>query len=266
MAYLRREFIRKRRKNRFIATALSLGGLLVLLLVGFVVSHEHSFPAIKYINIREGMRKEEVANTFAKTLGWSEEEKQKFLNIHSKATKGNDEGYFFPFTYILPTTANAEEASSAILATFNNEVVAKQNKLQSSDVDIDTIIKIASIIQREAADKNDMKIISGVIWNRLNKGMRLDMDATLQYAKGTTTRWWPVVKSEDKNIDSPFNTYKNKGLPPSAISNPGADAIDAALNPEKTDALFYLHDEYGIIHPAKTYAEHKANVDLYLKQ
>jgi UPF0755 protein len=70
-------------------------------------------------------------------------------------------------------------------------------------------------------------------------------------------------KSADKKIDSPFNTYKNSGLPPSAISNPGEAAIDAALHPAKTKAIFYIHDQQGTIHTAVTYEEQKANVDTY---
>ncbi len=131
-----------------------------------------------------------------------------------------------------------------------------------------------------------MNIVSGVIWNRIFKGMSLDMDATLQYAKASeqekalasaiageassstldadSITWWPKVESKDKYIDSPFNTYQNDGLPPTAISNPSIAAIKAAFNPAKTDCLFYIHDNYRNIHCATTYAVHKQNVQKYL--
>ena len=131
-------------------------------------------------------------------------------------------------------------------------------------VSLDTAVKIASIIEREARGKDDMRLVSGVIWNRLFKEMSLDMDATLQYAKGNAdTGWWPKVVPKDKFIDSPYNTYANEGLPPTPISNPRLSTIEAALNPKKTDYLFYIHDKYGIFRGARTYKEHKQNIARY---
>ncbi|MES2436844.1 MAG: endolytic transglycosylase MltG [Patescibacteria group bacterium] len=218
-------------------------------------------PYLRNVRITEGMRKEEVIERFGKTLGWSETEKRKLLAIHSEATKGATEGYFFPGNYVVPLRAKAPDVSKKIITAFNEEVVESNEKLKTNVINMDTAIKIASIIQREAGSKSDMKIISGVIWNRLFEGMSLDMDATLQYAKGSKTKWWPKVVPADKYIESPFNTYKNKGLPPSAISNPGEAAIEAALNPGKTDAFFYLHDDNGKIHTARTYQEHLDNIE-----
>ena len=109
-----------------------------------------------------------------------------------------------------------------------------------------------------------MKLISGIIWNRIFSGMKLQMDATLQYAKGTEEDgWWGTVKPEDKKIVSSYNTYLHAGLPPSAIANPGLAALDAAYNPQKTTCIFYLHDKNGTIHCATTYAQHLKNIDRY---
>jgi UPF0755 protein len=227
--------------------------------------HNFASPSLRYIKITEGMRKEEVADRFAKTLGWTETEKQKLLAMHTVAMKGKTEGYYYPDTYLISSKAKAPEVSKVIAAAFEEEIIQKQEKTKNGVINMDTAVKIASIIQREAYDKNDMNIISGVIWNRLFKGMTLDMDATLQYAKGKDGKWWPQVRPEDKKINSPYNTYKNKGLPPSAISNPGEAAIAAALNPAKTSALFYIHDANGRIHTAVTYEDHVANINTYLK-
>ena len=126
-------------------------------------------------------------------------------------------------------------------------------------------ITIASIIQREAGGLKDMNLISGIIWNRLALGMPLQVDATLQYIKGKDGKWWPYVLAKDKFLASAYNTYQNIGLPPTPISNPGEGAIDAALNPEKTECIFYLHDKYGRIHCSKDYKEHKKNINKYLR-
>lgn len=222
-------------------------------------------PNTRYIKITEGMRKEEVAERFAKTLGWSGVEKQSFLDTYALAVRGKSEGYLYPATYLMAVNTKPKAASQKILDTFTREVTDKEEKLIKKIINMDTAIKIASLIQREASDKNDMKIISGIIWNRLFEGMPLGIDATLQYAKGKEGKWWPQVKPEDKKIVSPFNTYKNKGLPPSAISNPGKAAIDAALNPTLTKALYYLHDDDGNIRTATTYQGHLANIEKYYR-
>jgi UPF0755 protein len=129
-----------------------------------------------------------------------------------------------------------------------------------------TAIKIASLVQREAAGESDMPLIAGIIWNRLLQGMPLAIDATIQYAKGGTDDdyWTPLVKGDTK-MDSLYNTYLHKGLPPTPIANPGLPAILAVLNPAKTDCLYYLHDSSGTIHCAATYAEHQKNIEKYLK-
>lgn len=249
---------RKIKKKPVVISSLVIICCISFLSIAALLWPKFDTPSVSHITVVEGMRKEEVAEAFAKALNWSDKDKQKFIAI-------SPEGFTFPTTYDIPITSKPEEVTNAILTTFTTEVIDKNPKLKATSTDLHTIIKIASILEREAYGKRDIKIISGIIWNRLNNKMSLDMDATLQYAKGSSTRWWPIVTSEDKSIDSPFNTYKNLGLPPSPISNPGPVAIDAALNPTKTNALFYIHDHAGYIHTAETYEQHKANIDLYLR-
>ena len=112
-----------------------------------------------------------------------------------------------------------------------------------------------------------MALISGVIWNRLLNDQPLEIDATVQYARGNAgSGWWAPIKASDiDNIDSAYNTYKNTGLPPTPISNPGIDAIEAALNPESTECFYYLHDNDRQIHCAITLEEHEENIEKYLK-
>ena len=112
-----------------------------------------------------------------------------------------------------------------------------------------------------------MPLIAGILWNRLDQNKQLEIDATVQYARGKTEAgWWsPIKGSETRSLESPFNTYLNKGLPPHPISNPGMDAIDAVLKPEETDCLYYLHDSEGVIHCSTSFAEHELNIDRYLR-
>ena len=108
-----------------------------------------------------------------------------------------------------------------------------------------------------------MRLISGIIWNRIFKGMKLQMDATLQYVKGNEADWWPQVTPDDKNIPSPYNTYLHTDLPPTPISNASLAAITAAYNPIKTSCLFYIHDKKGNIHCSATYVGQLANIKKY---
>ena len=111
-----------------------------------------------------------------------------------------------------------------------------------------------------------MKLISGIIWNRLDKGMPLQIDATMQYTLGKNNqgKWWGSINIKEKQNDSLYNSYLHKGLPPTPICSPNIDYIEAALNPEETDCLFYLHDNFKQIHCSVTYEEHLQNIKKYL--
>lgn len=221
-------------------------------------------PAVKVVRVTEGMRKEEIADAVGDKLGWSTEERTQFINAHLAMSAGDLEGKYFPKTYLLDKDETPEAVSSAMVDEFEKQS-SKVIKKKSEVLKEETIITIASIIQREAAGKNDMRLISGIIWNRIWSGMKLQMDATLQYAKGSEEEgWWPRVVPEDKKIESDYNTYLYKGLPPGAIANPGLNALQAAYNPATTKCLFYIHDKRRRIHCAETYEEHKKNIEKYL--
>jgi len=148
---------------------------------------------------------------------------------------------------------------------FQENLLKLNIKNNDSVLNFEQVVTIASLIQREAAGKRDMRLISGIIWNRLLLNMPLQIDATLQYVNGDDGKWWPRVKPEDKKIDSPYNTYKNEGLPPGPIASPGIEALEAAMNPAKTDCVFYLHDKAKNIHCSDNYEGHLANINRYLK-
>lgn len=243
-------------------------------------------PYVKLVNIPAGLRREETALKFAKVLGWDQDNINAFLKTSPSDERGTLDGYYLPGPYWVKTTASGPDVANQMLRNFNSKVseqilssaLKNKSKNNTQKINLDTAVRIASIIQREAAGDVDMRIISGVIWNRIFNGMKLDMDATLQYAKASeqdlkdgliasassTVVWWPKVASKDKYINSPFNTYRNKGLPPTAIANPSLKAIAAAFNPAKTDCLFYIHDNNRGFHCEKTYEAHKENVQKYL--
>lgn len=220
-------------------------------------------PSVKYIKVAEGLRKEEIESALDDKFAWDAADSADFLG-HDEFREKKFEGKYFPDVYLVPRGASGSEIKQIMNQRFNKKYSEIKGTVSTSTISTDRVLAIASIIQREAAGKSDMNLISGVIWNRLFKGMPLQMDATLQYIKGDNEEWWPIVKSEDKHIESPYNTYKNKGLPPSAIANPGIAAITAALNPQKTDCIFYIHSNRQI-YCSKTYEEHKRNIEKYLK-
>ena len=225
-------------------------------------------PAMHMVRVQEGLRKEQIAEVVAQKLDWDEQDKENFINAHLVLKEDDLEGRYFPKTYIIHKDESPAEVTNVMLEEFSKQVeqIKKKNPKAKQIINDDTALKIASLIQREAGGKSDMRLISGIIWNRIFSGMKLQVDATLQYAKGSEEDgWWSRVYSEDKKIDSEYNTYLHKGLPPGAIANPGPAAIAAAYNPQETKCMFYLHDKNRKIHCAVTYEDHKKNIDRYLK-
>lgn len=220
-------------------------------------------PTVRYVKVAEGMRKEEIGQALSDKFSWSATDVADFLG-HDEYRQTKFEGKYFPDVYLIPRNAKGADVKQIMNERFIKKYSEVKSKISTSTVNTDKVLTIASIIQREAAGKHDMNLVSGIIWNRLFKGMALQMDATLQYVKGNEDMWWPKVASKDKNLDSPYNTYKNKGLPPSPIANPGLAAIAAALNPSTTDCLYYIHSN-NRIYCSKTYEEHKKNIEKYLK-
>ncbi|MCX6751550.1 MAG: endolytic transglycosylase MltG [Candidatus Nomurabacteria bacterium] len=221
-------------------------------------------PSVRIVRVQEGLRKEEIAEVMFNKLDWGEAQKNDFINTHLALNSTNSEGYYFPKTYLINKDETPSEVSITMFDEFSKQTDKIKKPKTAQIINEDTAIKIASIIQRESGGKDDMRLISGIIWNRIFNGMKLQIDATLQYAKGSEEEgWWRQVTPEDKKIKSSYNTYLHAGLPPGAIANPGLDAILAAYNPQKTKCMFYLHDKNRNIHCAITYEEHKKNIQKY---
>lgn len=222
----------------------------------------------RVVVVYPGDRKEQVAHKFAKILKWDTAEREHFFAYMASTSPGLSEGNFYPGEYVVPRTADARMVAETITARFGEEILNRYDAGVAARVSLSDALIIASLLEREAYDFSDMRVISGVIWNRLFADMRLQLDATLQYAKGSSSNqpWWPQVVPADKYIASPYNTYKHLGLPPGPIANPSFEAVLAALNPEKTDCMFYFHDAESQFHCTPTYTEHVALLKKYYGQ
>jgi len=210
-----------------------------------------------WVTIPEGIRAEEIANILKKDIPSYKPDWREIL-----ATR---EGYLFPDTYLIPREADINLVMSLLNNNFNkryNGVNAEKTILSQKE-----IVTIASLVEREAKFAQDRPLVASVILNRLDIGMKLDIDATVQYALGweeDEKRWWKKnLTSADLKISSPYNTYRNAGLPPTPISNPGLSSILSVINPSKTNYLYYISDKSGHLHFATTIKEHNANIQKY---
>ena len=176
-----------------------------------------------------------------------------------------NEGYLFPDTYLIPRDADINIIISMLRNTFNK----RYSTLNTSGTKFSQpeIIAIASLIEREARHDEDRPLVAGVITNRLKLGMKLDLDATIQYALGYQSaekRWWKrSLTNNDKLLNSPYNTYRVAGLPPTPISNPGLESLRAAINPANTSYLYYITDKNGINRYSEDLEGHNGNIQKY---
>lgn len=215
-------------------------------------------PTELWVTIPEGTRREEIAIKFATALN----KDQKFIEDFMDLTDGK-EGYLFPDTYLFPKAATVTQIVNKLESTFD---------AKAKDATREQII-MASLLERETFADSEKPIVAGILFKRLNNDWPLQVDATLQYAKdsakyktvSSANKYWEPIYSNDKEINSAFNTYKNLGLPPAPISNPGLSTIEAAINPEESDYWYYIHDNSGKIHFARDLSEHNANIDKYLR-
>lgn len=172
---------------------------------------------------------------------------------------GNPEGYLFPATYPLKEKAKPEQLLALMVETanekFNGAPVAAG--AQRNAMNVYQAVTIASIVQAEASAKADMGRIARVIFNRLERGMPLQMDSTVDYALGRST---PGVKETDTGLDSPYNSYARMGLPPTPIANPGEEAMRAAINPTPGDWLYFVTVKPGDTRFTADYDEHQSDM------
>ncbi len=174
------------------------------------------------------------------------------------------EGFLFPDTYRIFKDAKTEDVIYKMLDNFDAKLTPQmRDDIKKQNKNIFEIITMASIIEKEVRSVEDMKLVSGIFWNRIKRGQPLESCATLAYILGVNKKQYSL---EDTQIDSPYNCYRNPGLPPGPISNPGLNAISAAIYPAKTDYLYFLTSSIdGKTIFSRTYDEHLRNKAKYLK-
>lgn len=192
----------------------------------------HNILPIK-VTLKEGITKNDMAKILADKI--PNFNTDLFLNdVRSK------EGYLFPDTYFFYALSSTDEILTDITTNFKKRINGIDKDIKSGNHSLSDIITMASILEKEAGGKNDIAIISGILWKRIQLGMPLQVDAAP-------------------------NTYKEIGLPEIPIGNPGLLAIKAASYPQESGYLFYLHDKNGNVHYAVDFNEHKSNILKYLK-
>jgi UPF0755 protein len=219
------------------------------------VSHdEHGIEEVR-ITFTEGMTRFDMADTLANQLpGFSKEE---FLDVSSTS-----EGYLFPETYQFMPGTPAGDIVTRLKSQFSMSIATITPQILASKHPFNDAVIMASILEREANTAEDRRIVAGILWNRIAKRMPLQVDAAFGYIH-RQNGYTPTAS--DLAMDSPYNTYKNQGLPPTPISNPGLDSLLAAVEPAKTSYLYYLTGTDGKMHYATTFEGHKKNRELYLK-
>ena len=187
----------------------------------------------------------------------------KFLKHIPKDRENPLEGYLFPDTYNFPQGVSNQQIIATMLARFN-EIFKDEyyDQAEKLNMTVDQVVILASIVEREAKVASERPIISGVFHKRLEIGMRLESCATIQYILGERK---PRLLNKDLEVVSPYNTYKNSGLPIGPIASFGEDSLKAALYPKKTDYLFFVAKDDGSHVFSKTLAEHNAAKKKVLK-
>jgi UPF0755 protein len=172
------------------------------------------------------------------------------------------EGYLFPETYYLSKLTAEKKIVQKMLNTFKEKVLKSQllKSTKETPLSLHEIITLASLIEKETGLDSERKLISSVFHNRLRKNMRLQTDPTVIYA---IEKFDGNIRKRDLKIDSPYNTYRYKGLPPGPISSPGIKSIEAAISPIKSNHLYFVSRQDGSHHFSNTLVEHNQAVKKY---
>lgn len=255
-------------KSEFIfrTTAILLGGERGIIAGDYLLDEKESSPYIALrlvkgyfhlepvkITIPEGWNVFKIGDYLSKKI--VKFDKNEFIKIAQK-----DEGYLFPDTYFVSATIKPEEVVTLMKDNFDQKIGGIK-EIKTFNKPLSDVVIMASILEGEALPQ-DRRVVAGILWRRLSLGMPLQVDSTFAYINGKDSY---NLTLDDLKIDSPYNTYKYKGLPPGPISNPGVDGLTAAVTPIKTNYLYFLTEKDGTIHYAKTFEEHKANKEKYLK-
>ncbi len=216
-----------------------------------------------WLTFLEGWRKEQFANEIEQELSLSGNEFLKLPQVK--------EGYLFPDSYLFPIDYSVDKVAKKLTDTFDQKW--SQLDLSKTDLSQDEIITLASLVEREANTDEGREIVAGILIKRWQNDWPLQVDATVQYIKGTNScsigdvncNWWPKVTGQDlKNYDSQYNTYKYEGLPPTPICSPSLASIKAVISPRQTEYWYYLTGDNGKMYYSVTLEEHNQNVQQQL--
>lgn len=212
-----------------------------------------------WVTVTEGKRATEIAEILANKLPTYKSSWTPQLVAR--------EGYLFPDTYLIPTNADIDLILRLFQTNFNAKY-AQAAANATTKLTQEQAVILASIVEREAITPEDMRGVASVLENRMDIGMALGSDVTVEYALGyqpVEKTWWKKdLTADDLEVASPYNTRTHAGLPPGPISNPGLTALEAVLNPAKTNYLYFIADSTGKVHFAETLQQHNANVKKYL--
>jgi len=218
-----------------------------------LVNGLQGFPVVK-VTIPEGSDYADVAAIVAKAIPSFDE--ASFLAIAK-----SEEGYLFPDTYFWPTNVKPAQVAADMKALFDVKVRTVASDIATSSRSASDIIKMASIVEKEATSSADRRIVAGILWKRIDAGMALQVDPPFEYFLHKKSS---QLTLDDLKVESPYNLYMNAGLPPTPIDNPGLDAITDTLHPAKTPYWYYLSGKDGVMHYAATLDQHAANKNRYL--
>jgi UPF0755 protein len=229
------------------------------------------------VTVPEGWRAEQIAEVLAEEMSVDGEA---FLDLvqgrhfdyeflQDWPPEATLEGVLFPDTYLLQVQPTALDIIERMLANFDQRFTAEMRQAAvEQEMTIYRVVTLAAIVEREAVVAKERPVIAGVFLNRLEEGMKLEADSTVQYAMGyqeDAGQWWktPVTLEEFAQVDSPYNTYLHRGLPPGPICNPGLASIQAVLEPVESDYLYFFARGDGSHAFAETFEEHLQNQQKY---
>lgn len=229
----------------------------------FVLFQHGTFDVL--LTIPEGKRLEEMASIVAANLSISPVD---FFNAGLPYR-----GRLFPDTYRVPEGISAEELVTFMRKNFESKAGELAGEFSAQGLSFDEGVTMASIVEREVPSLEDRALVAGILIKRYQNDWPLEADATVQYAwanvncsLGVTCDWWKNgLTALDLEIDSPYNTRKNRGLPPTAICSPGLSSLQAVAAPQPSEFWYYLSDEEGETYYSETYPEHLRKVNAHLR-
>ncbi|MDO8507580.1 MAG: endolytic transglycosylase MltG [bacterium] len=243
-----------------IAKNLTMIQVLDIITQGKITSSKITFP--------EGWTNKQIEEEIVKKgIGSSEDAKNAINKKYNydflkESPSGDLQGFLFPDTYFVSSRPTSQEVIDKMLKEFSDKADQKiRAGAGKQGLDYYQILTLASIVEREVTSSEDKKKVASVFINRLNIGMKLDSCATVEYVLGTNKR---ILSEDDISIDSPYNTYKNTGLPPTPIANPGLESIEAVLSPENTNYYYFFSGKDGKTYFSENQDQHEALKAKYL--